>query len=324
MSLLSTDSRRGTVGVFQALAAFMWWGLVTGLYFKSVDHVGSAELLAWRVLAGLPLMIVLTLLGPGIAGIRKALPNRRAAMVLFLSSGLIAVNWLVFIYAVVSERLVEASLGYYINPLVSVLLGRLVLNERLNRRQSIAIGIAGLGVLVFAWSAFHSIRVEDSETLRLIELPWIALALPLSFGLYGLLRKQMPADSITGLTIEMAMLLPFMVALQLVLVAGDHSAFGAFDRKTDVLLVLGGIVTVVPLLFFAAAARRLRLATLGMLQYLAPTCQFLLAVLYFGEPLDDASRIAAFVLIWIAIAVYSIPWPGRRATPSAIDSVGER
>ena len=317
MSSPTHDPRRGTIGVLQAIAAFMWWGLVTGIYFKSVDHVEPAELLAWRVLAGLPLMVALTLLGPGIAGIRHALPDGRAATVLFVSSCLIAVNWLVFIYAVVSERLVEASLGYYINPLVSVLLGRLVLKERLNRRQSLAIGIASVGVLVFAWSALSGIEAEDSGGRRLIDLPWIAIALPLSFGLYGLLRKRMRADSITGLTIEMAMLLPFMIGLQWVLFAEDQSAFRSIDLRTDLLLLVGGVVTVVPLLFFAAAARRLRLATLGMLQYLAPTCQFLLAVLWFGESLADPSRILAFVLIWIAIGVYSIPWPFGDARPAA-------
>ena len=312
MSLPPSTARKSTVGVLQALAAFTWWGLVTGIYFKSVEHVSSAELLALRVLAGLPLMILLTLLGPGIAGVRHALPDRRAAWVLFLSSLLIAVNWLVFIFPVVSDRLVEASLGYYINPLVSVLLGRIVLKERLSRRQSTAIGLAFVGVLVFAWSSFGSIQAEEGGSQRLIDLPWIAIALPLSFGLYGLLRKQMRADSVTGLTIEMAMLLPFMLGLQAYLVCTGGSGFGEFDRKTDLLLAVGGVVTIVPLLFFAAAARKLRLATLGMLQYLAPTCQFLLAVLYFGEPVDGG-RLLAFGLIWVAIAVYSIPWAPRRS-----------
>ena len=312
MSLPPSTARTSTVGVLQALAAFMWWGLVTGIYFKSVEHVSSVELLAWRVLAGLPLMILLTILGPGIAGVRHALPDRGAAWVLFLSSLLIAVNWLVFIFAVVSDRLVEASLGYYINPLVSVLLGRIVLNERLSRRQSVAIAIAFMGVPVFAWSSFGSIQAEEGGSHRLVDLPWIAIALPLSFGLYGLLRKQMRADSVTGLTIEMVMLLPLMLGLQAYLVCTDGSSFGEFDRKTDLLLAVGGVVTVVPLLFFAAAARKLRLATLGMLQYLAPTCQFLLAVLYFGEPVD-AGRLLAFGLIWVAIAVYSIPWTPRRS-----------
>ncbi len=308
----SSDVRSGTIGVLQALGAFVWWGVITGIYFKSVDHVSPAELLAWRVLAGLPLMVVLTALGPGIAGLRRALPNRRAAMVLLLSSVLIAINWLVFIYAVVSDRLIEASLGYYINPLVSVLLGRVVLHEHLSRRQSIAIGMAGLGIVAFAWSAFGEMQTSGGELRRWIDLPWIAVTLPLSFGLYGLLRKQMQADSITGLTIEMVVLLPFMVCLQAVLVVTGQSGFRAYGLQTDLLLVVGGVVTVVPLLLFAAAARKLRLATLGMLQYLAPTCQFLLAVLIFDEPVTTG-RVVAFLLIWIAIAVYSFPRLRRRA-----------
>jgi len=304
-----SDARDRSLGVAQAVGAYLWWGVVTGIYFKMLDAVAPLELLAWRVLAGLPVMLVLLALPPGFRRVRGALADRRSVMLLVASTGLIAINWFVFIYSVVSGRLVEASLGYYINPLVSVLLGRLFLGERLRPLQAAAVALAAIAVTIFAWSTFETAMIAHPDddldpTAWLVRLPWISLTLPLSFGCYGLLRKRMSADSITGLSIEMAFLLPVMLGLQLWLSSRGEASFLQVDRGTDLLLVLGGVVTAVPLVLFAAAARRLRLATIGLLQYLAPSFQLMLATVWFGESID-ATRLGAFALIWIAITVYS-------------------
>lgn len=304
----SDISRSQRIGVAEAMIAYLFWGFATGIYFKFLDHVDAFELLAWRVLAGLPVMLVLVALPPGIGRIRAAIATPKAFRILFLSTLLIAVNWFTFIYAVVSDRLVEASLGYYINPLVSVLLGRIVLGERLHPLQRKAVWIAVVGVVLFGWSAITSSSTTADhggafDFSSLVGLPWISLVLPVSFGCYGLLRKRMQADSVTGLTIEMILLFPAMLALELVLAARGAASFTTTDWSTDALLLVGGFVTVLPLIAFAAAARRLRLATIGILQYVAPTCQFILAVTIFGEQVGPM-KVAAFGLIWIAVALY--------------------
>ena len=303
---------RGSIGIAQALGAYLWWGLVTGVYFKALAEVSPIELLAWRVLAGLPVMLILLAMPPGYGRIRKALQSRRDVGILLLSTTLIALNWFTFIYAVVSNRLVEASLGYFINPIVTVLLGRFVLGERLRSLQLAAVWLAVIGVIIFGWTDIIGATVASvadagapSSALEFLHrLPWIACVLPLSFGAYGLLRKQMNADSTAGLTIEMAILLPFMLGLELMIAWRGESMFATGDTKLDVLLLAGGIVTALPLILFAAAARRLRLATIGQLQYLAPTCQFLLATLVFGEPINTG-KLVAFGIIWVAIGLYS-------------------
>ncbi len=308
-SITDTDpSRSRAIGVGQALIAYLFWGFGTGLYFKLLDHVNALELLAWRVLAGLPVMLVLVALPPGIGRIREALRGPTAFRILTLSTVFIAANWFTFIYAVVSERLVEASLGYYINPLVSVLLGRIFLGERLTPLQQKAVWIAVLGVLVFIGSAIAESPLGSPSGGQIgfdaiVGLPWIALVLPISFGCYGLLRKKMKADSITGLTIEMLLLLPFMLGLELFLSWRGAASFTTTDLTTDGFLLIGGLVTVIPLIAFAAAARRLRLATIGILQYIAPSCQLILAITVFGESVS-LMEILAFVLIWIAVALY--------------------
>lgn len=300
--------REATIGVAQAIGAYLWWGFITGLYFKALDSVPSLELLAWRVLAGLPVMLVLIALPPGFRRLGPALADRRKVGIQVVSTLLIAANWLVFIYAVVSSRLVEASLGYYINPLVSVLLGRIFLNERLRPLQKMSVILATIGVVIFAWSKIDDLTAgmqsNPGQGIDWLRLPWISLALPISFGCYGLLRKRMTADSTTGLTVEMLFLFPFMLALQVWLMSTDQARFMQGDLQIDALLFAGGLVTALPLVLFAAAARRLRLATLGQLQYLAPTCQLLLAVFWFGESIDPLG-IIAFVVIWIAVGLYS-------------------
>ena len=293
-----TDRRSASIGVGEALLAYVWWGVVTGLYFHAFTNVHALELLTWRVFAGLPIMALLLLHAGAFRGLCQAMSDPKTLQPLLLSAVLIGINWFTFIYAILTERLVQASLGYFINPLVSILLARLILGERVHRLQGIAIGIAATGVVVFVFTIIS----ETNE--KLSSFPWIPFVLPLSFSLYGLLRKQMRADSVTGLTIEMILLLPFMLALEAWLLFSGRSVIPQADAGLLAMLLAGGVVTIVPLVAFAAAARRLRLTTLGLLQYIAPLGQFGLAIML-GESFGK-DKAVAFGLILAAISVYSI------------------
>lgn len=274
-----------------ALGAYGWWAVVAPLYYRVVEEVSVGELLAWRVVAGLPLLVCMLMLVGRLHEVVAILKRPRVLGTLAVSAILIAVNWTVFVVSVIEHRLSDASLGYYICPLFSVALGMIVLGERMRWAQWIAIVLATAGVAVLAW--------------RTGGLPWIALALAGSFGLYGLIRKQVDAAPGPGLAIEMLFLLPFM----LVLLSIDHSISGSTFLEgsigTAFVLFGGGVVTVVPLVLFAGGARRLQLSTVAILQYISPTGQLLLAVLVFNEPFG-LDQVLAFALIWIAVTVYSI------------------
>jgi len=281
-------SGEAAAGALHAVAAYLLWGLATPLYFRWLREVSPWELLSWRVLSGLPMLLLFIAARRDLASLARALADRGTRRLLLLSTALIGVNWYVFIVAVVSGRLSEASLGYFINPMVSVALGVLVLGERLRRLQALAVAIAGAGVAIRT-------GVEGS-------VPWIALVLAGTFAFYGLAKKRMAAGAAAGLAIEMAALLPAMAALQVGLQLGGRAAFGG-DGPVTLALLLGGIVTTAPLVLFASGARRLRLATVGLLQFIAPTGQLALAVLAFGEPFGRGKAVA-FLLIAIAVAIY--------------------
>jgi chloramphenicol-sensitive protein RarD len=291
-----------------AIGAYGWWAIVTPLYYRVIDEVPIGELLAWRVVSGLPALWLLLWAVRRLPEFWAALRQPRVMLLLAASSILIAINWVVFVWAVIDNRLSEASLGYYINPLVSVALGMLVLGERLRRLQWIAIVLAAGGVAVLAW--------------KLGGLPWISLTLAGSFGLYGLTRKQVAVGPAAGLAVEMLLLLPFMVAL----LWFDHVRYGnaalAGPWWVSLLLLLGGVVTIVPLVLFSGCVRRLRLASVGVLQYISPTGQLLLAVFAFGEPFGP-ERGVAFVLIWAAVLTYSIDSMRRSKWPEPIAVPGE-
>jgi len=291
ISSAEADARAARQGMFAALAAFVTWGLAP-LYFRALGSVPPFEIVAHRVLwsalflAGLLAAVSST---GGYARVRAALAQPRLLALLTLTALLTSSNWLVFIWAIDAGRLLEASLGYFINPLVSVALGALFLGERLRPLQAVAVAIACAGVGWRVW--------------QLGSLPWIPLFLAGTFGLYGLLRKRAPVDAVGGLFIETLVVAPLALGWLLWLHMHESLAFGS-GAATDWLLPLTGVITAVPLMLFAVGARRLPLATVGFLQYIAPSLNFLVAVLLFREPFDTA-QLVGFALIWFALAVYS-------------------
>jgi chloramphenicol-sensitive protein RarD len=276
-------------GFLFGLGAYGCWGLLP-LYLKALAAASAVEILCHRVLWAQAFLLAIVWWSGRLAELRAAFrPSRRLAA-LGLTSLLIATNWLVYIWAVVSGRLLEASLGYYINPLVNVLLGVLVLKERPDRPALVAVALAGVGV---GWLA-----------LRSGSPPWLSLVLALTFGFYGLLRKQIPVGSLIGLIVETTLLLPLVAGYLARQWWVGRGSFMAGNPTLDALLVLAGPVTAIPLLLFAGAARRLPLWTLGLLQYVSPSIQFLLAVELFGEQLSP-DRLLAFGFIWTALLVFA-------------------
>jgi chloramphenicol-sensitive protein RarD len=283
-------------GIWYAAGAYIVWGLLP-IYWKALQAIPALEILAHRIVWACVFTLLLVLLRRQWVALGVAL-RRPKILAAFAASGLLlTANWYIYIWAVNDGHIVETSLGYFINPLVNVLLGVLFLHERLRIGQLIAIGIALLGVLVLA---FH----YGSP-------PWIALSLAGTFGLYGLLRKTASLDSLVGLSVETLLIVP--LALGYLLWLGPANAFGQVGLLTEVLVIGTGVITAVPLLLFAAGARQITLTSLGVLQYIAPTLQFAIGVLIYGEVLT-LERLAGFLLIWLALAVYSAEslWRTRR------------
>lgn len=274
-------------GFIYAFAAYLAWGFLP-LYFKALQDVPAPEVLAHRVVWSVVLLVVVVIVARRGAALREAFsPGRRG--VLALTSALIAANWLLYIWAVQSGRVVEASLGYFVNPLVNVLLGVAFLGETLSGRQRAALALAGAGVLTLV--------------IRLGTFPWVALLLALSFGVYGLLRKRAPVDALAGLLAETTFLAPLAVAFLLARAASGAGAFGRAPGPS-ILLALAGPITALPLVWFAVGVQRLRLSTMGLVQYVAPTLQFLLGVVLYREPFTRAHAVA-FGLIWSSLVLYT-------------------
>ncbi|WP_028535070.1 EamA family transporter RarD [Paludibacterium yongneupense] len=276
-------------GVLFAIGAYICWGLFP-LYWKPLHHLPALEIMCHRVVwSALFLFAVLSAKRHW----RWLLPVARDAGKLKLfafSSSALTLNWLIYIWAVNSGHVVESSLGYFINPLVNVLLGRIFLGERLLPVQGMAVGLACAGV---AWL-----------TLLQGGVPWIALSLAFTFGVYGLLRKRAPLPSLEGLALETLLMLPLALGCLAWIGFRGASAFGAGDPGIDILLIGAGVVTAVPLLLFAAGARRLKLATLGLVQYISPSLQLLLGVCLYREPFG-AGRALGFIFIWCGLALYT-------------------
>lgn len=273
-------------GYLAALGAFTIWGLAP-LFWALLRHVDSVEVLAHRILWSAVLALaVLAARDPRLRDIRR-LRDPKMLGIMLVSTGLIAVNWFVFLWAVTHGRVTEVSIGYYTNPLYNVLLGRVVLGERLNPRQAVAVGLAALGILYM--------------TVSFGALPWVSVALAFSFGTYGLVRKLAPMPALSGLAIETGLCAPLCVAYLLTL---DPTGGVVAERPSElVLLFLGGLMTASPLLLFGVGARKLRYSTLGMIQYLAPSLQLAMAVLVLGEAFT-ATHAVTFGCVWSAVLLY--------------------
>lgn len=273
-------------GVAAALGAYVIWGLVP-VFFKQLATVPALEIIAHRVLWSLLLVAGVLAARGALRPVWRHAANPRTLARAGLAAALVMTNWLTFVWAVNHDRILETSLGYFITPLVSIVLGVVVLHERLRPRQWVAVALALAGVAIEGW--------------RIGGLPWVSLVLAASFGSYGLLRKQLPVDAAGGLLLETACATPLAVLYLLWL--GADGSFGTAPA-TDALLVASGAVTAIPLLLFAIGARRLPLSTMGFLQYVAPSLTFLVAILVYGEPMNLA-RLLAFFAIWIGLALYT-------------------
>lgn len=285
-----------------AAAAYLLWG-VFPLYFPLLEPAGAVEVLAHRVVWSLVVVAVLVQLTRRWPAVRAAFADRTRLMRLAAAASFLAVNWGVYIYGVTNDRVVESSLGYFITPLVSVMLGVVVLGERLRRLQWVAVGVAAVAVLFLA--------VESSR------LPWIALVLGFSFGIYGLLKKTSGVGALEGLMVETAVLAPVAVGYLSVLQLSGRSTLTSNGSGHVTLLMLVGVITAVPLLLFGAAASRVSLTTIGLLQYLAPIMQFLLGVLFFDEEMGP-TRLFGFGLVWTALVLFSADLLQQRRRPSRL------
>ncbi|PDH68522.1 MAG: protein RarD [Sphingomonadaceae bacterium MED-G03] len=299
MTQAEAEARRGLLA---AIGAYGLWGLLP-LFFRLLHHVDPTEIVTQRVLWSLVLILGILAARGTLPAFRAALGNRRLVLPLAGSAVMIAINWLTYVWAVNDNHVLAASLGYFLNPLVNVLLGVLVLKERLRRAQLLAIAVAAAGVAILAASALTTL--------------WISLTLAFSFAFYGLLRKLTPVAPMTGLGVETALLTPLAIAYLLWEAGHGGIGFGQ-DVPTTALLILAGGVTTVPLVLFAMAAQRLPMSTLGLMQYIAPTLQFLCGILLLGERLSTGQMLS-FGLIWIGLILFASDGiaAARRRRPAA-------
>lgn len=283
-------------GIWYGLAAYGLWGLFP-LYWKLLARVPALEVLAHRISWSFVVLVVL------VAGLQRAgartrqRPSARVTLLYGAAAVLIGVNWFLYVWAVNAGFVVETSLGYYITPLVNVLLGVVAFRERLRPPQWTAVGLAAAGVVHL--------------TVTYGSIPWVAAGLALSFGIYGLVKKTAPLAALEGLTLETALLVAPATAYLWMLHGDGRGAFLRLDPATSVMLAGGGVVTVVPLLLFASAVRRVPLSVMGVLQYIAPTIQLLLGVLVFREPFSR-SQMVGFSLVWLALLVFTVDGMRRR------------
>ena len=287
-------------GMLYAALTFLSWGLFP-LYFKALRSIPAQEILAHRMVWSLLFLVAVLLWRRQWSWLAAAARQPRLLAGFAASALLLSTNWGIYIWSVNHDRVIDASLGYFINPLVNVVLGSLLLKERMRPVQWTAVALAAAGVAWLTWVAGHP--------------PWISLALGLTFGFYGLLRKTAPLGALEGLSLETMLLFPFAAGYLLWLAQTGHNAFAAAAPLPQALLALSGPVTAVPLLMFAAAARRLPLSLLGLMQYLVPTMQLLLGVWLYHEPFGVV-RLIGFALIWGGLALYSAEgaarsWRGR-------------
>ena len=275
-------------GILATFAAYFLWGLFP-FYFHALNGISALEILSHRVVWSLIFITIIILAMKKTVWMKAAFRSPKTLGIFCLSAIVIGVNWGTYVYAIVSGRTIEASLGYFINPLVSIALGSLFLKERLRRLQQLAVGLAAVGVVWITWTTGVA--------------PWLGLALALSFGLYGLIRKLAPLGSLEGMTLESLLLTPAALAWIAYLWSGHELAFTRVDGMTQLLLIAAGPVTAVPLLFFTAGVRRIPYSTAAVIQYVSPTMVFLIGIFAFGEPFSSG-MLMGFLFIWAAVALF--------------------
>ncbi|MCC4226305.1 EamA family transporter RarD [Vibrio campbellii] len=300
------EQQRARQGVLLAVGAYTMWGIAP-IYFKSIAEVSPLEILSHRVFWSFFLLAALLHFGRQWRSVRDIIKNKTKMMYLVTTAILVGANWLIFIWAVTSNHMLDASLGYYINPLINVLLGMVFLGERLRKLQWFAVALAACGVLV--------------QLIVFGSVPVVAIALAMSFGFYGLLRKKVSVEAQTGLFIETLVMLPAASIFLFFIASTPTSNMFENPWQLNTLLIAAGVITTLPLLCFTGAATRLKLSTLGFFQYIGPSLMFLLAVLIYGEPFTSDKAIT-FAFIWGALVVFSFDGlrnnrKSRKATQAA-------
>lgn len=291
------------LGVAQAIAAYSIWGFMP-VFFKLFEGVGELEVVSHRVIWCVPLLLGILFLRKQMDDLARTLRNPKAIRLLLFSALLIAANWLIYIYAVTNDHVIAASLGYFLNPLLNVLLGYLFLSERLGRLQIMAVAMAATGVAILALGALDTL--------------WISISLAFSFAFYGLVRKTAPVESLPGLTVETLLLAPFAAVYAIWIFETAPDPGWGSNAWITALMIFSAAFTAVPLLLFGSAARKIGYGTIGFIQYIGPTIQFLFGVLVYKEGLNP-SQLACFILIWCALALFSWDaWQKYRLRPSAI------
>ncbi|WP_428311249.1 EamA family transporter RarD [Hydrocarboniphaga sp.] len=292
-------------GLFAAVSAFACWGMLP-LFLRLLHQAPALQIMAHRVVWCCLFVFGWLAVRGELHHVRRALRDRSTFLHLLGSAVLISFNWAIYVWAIADGHTVEASLGYFINPLVSVLLGVLFLGERLNRAQWSAVALAALGVAWLTWQVGRP--------------PWVALSLAMSFGLYGFVRKKVVIDAVAGLAVETLMILPFALGWLAFEVSRGSSVFGHVGLPLDLLLVSSGLVTAIPLVLFAFGVRRVPLSTIGLLQYFAPSLQLLTALFVFKEPFSHVQMIG-FSLIWIGLVIFAVDGLWRGRTPRPVSTI---
>ena len=285
---MNKEKNSTKAGFIFTIQAFLFWGVLP-IFWKLLKHVPSEEVLAHRIFWAFVLIVILLWFRKSI-NIKAVFTQPKLMKPLIVTSVLIGANWGLFVYAVNSDQILEASFGYFINPLVSVLLGIIVLKERLNALKLVALLLAASGVIYM--------------TLDFGRLPWVSLGLAFAFGFYGLLKKTTPIGSLQGLAVETLFLSPFFLAFIIYKMINGTGYLFVYSIETDILLILAGVVTVLPLFWFANGAKRIPLSSVGFLQYIAPSIMLLLGVFIYGEEFGQ-TRLISFSIIWVALAIYT-------------------
>ena len=279
------------LGFIFAILAFFFWGAIAPIYFKEVSSVSALEILVHRIIWSFLILIPIIFISKQGKVLLKLLKNIKQLRYLFLSTLFVSVNWLIFIWAVSNDKIIETSLGYYINPLINVLFGFLFFNERMSKNQYLAIFIAFIAVVYQIYS--------------IGTFPLISLSLAISFALYGMIRKKVSVGSVVGLFVETMILMPFALVYLFYLLNTSSLAFLSTSTYISFMLSFGGLMTIIPLLLFNGAAIRMKLTTLGFFQYIGPTLSLLLAVFIYNEELGS-DKLISFILIWLALVIFSL------------------